>query len=310
MGHHLIIAATLPAVPVWTAEVTVDEPLARRLIAEQFPQVELAALRLLGEGWDNTVWLVDERWVFRFPRREVAIPGFQRELAALPVLAPRVPLPIPDPVMVGRPAHGFPWPFFGAPYMPGREPLGLDEPTRAALARPLGAFLRALHDAPLVDGLLEDPMGRADMAVRVPKTLDQLAPVEAAGVWHAPESVHRLLAAARSLPRPEAVSVVHGDLHFRHLLVDDHGALSGVIDWGDVCRGDPAIDLTLLWSLIPAAARPDFLAAYGPVRDDQLLRSRVLAINLCSILALYAHDEGRQAVEREALAGLARAAAG
>jgi aminoglycoside phosphotransferase (APT) family kinase protein len=296
--------------PVWTAEVKVDEPLARRLIAEQFPQVSLEALELLGEGWDNTVWLVDERWVFRFPRREVAIPGFERELAALPVLAPRVPLPIPDPVFVGRPAADFPWPFFGAPFAPGREPLGLSEPARAALARPLGEFLRALHAAPRVPGLLEDPMGRADMAVRVPKTLDQLGPVEAAGLWTAPESVHRLLDEAASLPKPEPVSVVHGDLHFRHLLVDDRGALSGVIDWGDVCHGDPAVDLTLFWSLLPPAARPDFLAAYGPVREDQLVRARVLAINLCSILALYAHDEGMPAVKSEALAGLARAVAG
>jgi aminoglycoside phosphotransferase (APT) family kinase protein len=296
--------------PVWTAEIKVDAPLAKRLIAEQFPDVSLEALELLGEGWDNTVWLVDGRWVFRFPRREVAVPGFERELAALPVIAPRVPLPIPDPVFRGRPTAEYPWPFFGAPFAAGREPLGLDESARAALARPLGEFLRALHAAPLVDGLLEDPMGRADMAVRVPKTLDQLGPVEAAGVWKAPESVHRLLTDAQSLPRPEAASVVHGDLHFRHLLVDDRDALSGVIDWGDVGHGDPSIDLTPFWSLVPPAARPDFLAAYGPVREDQLVRARVLAINLCSILALYAHDEGMPEVRREALAGLERAVAG
>jgi aminoglycoside phosphotransferase (APT) family kinase protein len=296
--------------PVWTAELKVDEPLAKRLIAEQFPEVSLEALELLGEGWDNTVWLVDGRWVFRFPRREVAVPGFERELAALPVIAPRVPLPIPDPVFRGRPSDEYPWPFFGAPFAVGREPLGLDERSRAALARPLGEFLRALHAAPLVPGLLDDPMGRADMAVRVPKTLDQLGPVEAAGLWTAPDPVHRLLSEALSLPKPEATSVVHGDLHFRHLLVDDHDALSGVIDWGDVCHGDPSIDLTPYWSLLPPAARPDFLAAYGPVRDDQLVRARVLAINLCSILALYAHDEGREAVKAEALAGLARAVAG
>ena len=50
--------------PEWSAEVTVDEPLARRLIAAQFPEVSLRELTLLGEGWDNTVWLVDGRWVF------------------------------------------------------------------------------------------------------------------------------------------------------------------------------------------------------------------------------------------------------
>jgi aminoglycoside phosphotransferase (APT) family kinase protein len=295
--------------PVWTAEVEVDEGLARRLIAAQFPQVKLDALTPLGVGWDNTVWLADERWVFRFPRREVAIPGFARELAALPQLAPRLPLPIPHPVLVGRPSDEFPWPFFGAAHVPGREPLGLDEATRAGLARPLGRFLRALHDAS-VDGLPVDPMGRADMAIRVPKTLDQLAPVVDAGLWQIPDPVRRMLDRAHALPPTDATAVLHGDLHFRHLLVDDHGALSGVIDWGDICRGDPSIDLSLVWSLLPASARPDFLAAYGRVGEARLLRARVLAINLCSVLLLYGHDEGMADVEREAHAGLERAAAG
>ena len=55
--------------------------LARRLIAAQC--FEPTSLRLLGEGWDNTVWLADERWAFRFPRREIGLPGFRRELAVL-----------------------------------------------------------------------------------------------------------------------------------------------------------------------------------------------------------------------------------
>ena len=93
----------------------------RRLIAEQFPELALASLRPLAEGWDNAVWLVDERWAFRFPRRKIAIPGFERELAVLPGLAPRLPAPIPAPVFVGRPALGYPWPFFGAELLPGIE---------------------------------------------------------------------------------------------------------------------------------------------------------------------------------------------
>jgi aminoglycoside phosphotransferase (APT) family kinase protein len=306
MRHHPIIPS-LGSVREWAAEVTVDEGLARGLIAGQFAGVELRSLRLLGEGWDNTVWLVDERWAFRFPRRAVAIPGFERELAALPALAPRLPLPVPDPVFVGRPTDAFPWPFFGARHIPGSEPLGLGEAARRGLARPLARFLRALHSAS-VDGLPADPMGRADMAVRVPKTDDSLARVEQEGLWRPPRSVAVLLEEAASLPAPEPVAVLHGDLHMRHLLVDSAGALAGVIDFGDICVGDPAVDLSLLWSLLPPAGRADFLDEYGPLRDDQLVRARVLAINLCAILALYGHHEGMPAVKNEALAGLERAA--
>jgi aminoglycoside phosphotransferase (APT) family kinase protein len=290
----------------WTAEITVDGGLARRLIARQFPEVEMGRLRRLGEGWDNTVWLVDERWVFRFPRRAVAIPGVEREIATLKRIAPLVPLPIPEPVFVGRPEEEFPWPFFGARYIAGREPLGLDHSARTGLGRPLAEFLQALHSVSVDDELPDDPMGRADMAVRVPKAEEQVAELEGEGLWRRPACVDRLFDAAVDLPRPEPTAIVHGDLYFRHLLVDDHDRLAGVIDWGDICRGDPAVDLSVLWSLTPKGRR-EFLAVY-PISDEQLLRTRILAFSLCAVLALYGHHEDMPAVKAEALIGLDRAA--
>ena len=89
---------------------------------------------------------------------------------------------------------------------------------------------------------------------------------------------------------------MHGDLHLRHLLVGDDGGLAGVIDWIDVCRADPAIDLPLYWGYLPPPAARAFLDAYGPVDDEQLLRARVLAVFLCATLAEYAADLGMPAL--------------
>ena len=100
--------------------------------------------------------------------------------------------------------------------------------------------------------------------------------------------------------------MVHGDLHFRHVLIDG-GAISGVIDWGDVCRGDPSVDFPLYWCALSPAGREAFLDAYGPVSEEQLLRARVLAVFLCAVLARYGAAEGLPGVEREALDGLRRA---
>jgi Phosphotransferase enzyme family len=85
---------------------------------------------------------------------------------------------------------------------------------------------------------------------------------------------------------------------------------TGVIDWGDICRGDPAIDLMLYWSYVPPAGRPAFRDAYGPVTDAQLVRARVLAVFVSATLALYGHTENLSELAQEALAGLERAAAG
>src|SRR5215470_9857768 len=210
------------AVPVWTPDLAVDEPLVRSLLA-QFPELDGAPLRLLATGWDNSVWVVGERYAFRIPHREVAIPGVERELALLPELAPRLPLPVPYPVFVGRPAGGYPWPFFGAELLPGEEAgsAELDDGRRLEVALQLGRFLRALHAVEPDERLPRDPNGREDMAKRSLLARQELEQLEALGVWRAPAEAEELLATSHELPPPKAPVVAHGDLHFRHLLVDD-----------------------------------------------------------------------------------------
>jgi aminoglycoside phosphotransferase (APT) family kinase protein len=301
-------------VPEWSPELEVDAALAERLLGAQFPELALRSLRLVGAGWDNTVWRVDGRWVFRFPRRAIAVPPVARQVAVLPRLAPFLPLAIPEPAFVGRPADGYPWPFFGAAFLPGSEvaDASLTDDQRGALARPLARFLGALHGIPPADAgaaaLPVDPMGRADMAQRVPRAAELLAEVESLGLWSPPTSVGRLFEAASTLPPPDRLTVAHADLHLRHLLVDDEGKASAVIDWDDLCRADPSIDLVLVWAVLPPEARLDFLDAYGPVSDLELLRARVLAFFLCAVLAKYAAHERLSALQREAVASLARAA--
>jgi hypothetical protein len=80
-----------------------------------------------------------------------------------------------------------------------------------------------------------------------------------------------------------------------------------VIDWIDVCRAQPAIDLPLYWGYLPPAGRVAFHDAYGPVDDDALTRARVLAVSLWAALAEYAYDVGMPALLSEVLAGLGRA---
>jgi len=292
----------------WAAEITVDEALARRLIGAQFPDLELRSLSLLGQGWDMTVWLVNDRWVFRFPRRAMVIPGLANEIAHLSRLAPLLPLPIPSPTYLGKPSPQYGWPFYGAPFLPGRElaDSGLDDISRTALARPLGEFLRTLHHTRLDADLPLDPVRRADMTFRVPKTRERLAELEQLGLWRAPREAHAVIDHAVELGPPEPTALVHGDLHLRHLLVDDAGRATGVIDWIDLSYNNPGVDLVLYWSALPPEGRKEFREAYGTITDDQLLCARILSLFLCGTLAVYGHHEGLPRLTREAVAGLDR----
>ena len=119
-----------------------------------------------------------------------------------------------------------------------------------------------------------------------------------------------MLAAAESLGPPrrgqQPSVLTHGDLNLRHLLLPADGSAAGVIDWGDLCVADPAVDLSLGYAAFMGSARAAFLAAYGPVPADRELRARALAAMLCAALADYAASEGRTALLAESLAGLRR----
>jgi aminoglycoside phosphotransferase (APT) family kinase protein len=289
---------------VWDAELVVDEALVHAVLGEQFPELDAGSARLLGEGWDNAVWLVEETWAFRFPRREIAISGVERELAVLPRLAPLVPLRVPVPMFVGQPSRRYPWPFFGSALLPGVEvpeaELGAD--SRIELGAELGRFLRVLHRVELDVDLPLDPLDRADARKQSARAEQLLAEC----AWLRLERAESLFEQASELGPATDGALVHGDLHPRHVLVE-RGAVSGVIDWGDVCLGDPSIDLQIAWSLLPPAARSSFFDEYGAVDEERRLRARVLAVRLCGLLAQYARSVGYSGLEREALAGLERA---
>lgn len=277
---------------VWSAEEQVGEERARQLIRAQF---ELAAdeVTLVSEGWDYAVFRVDGEWAFRFPRREVVVPGTEREIAVLPAVAERLSVGVPTPVFVGRPGEDFPWPFYGARYLDGVEATGHRVDPVA-----LGTALRVLHApetlAVVGDELPADPLGRVDMGVRLPR-LTELG-VDAPG----------LVAAARRLPPARHTAVCHGDLHMRQLLVRGD-SLTGIVDWVDVCRSDPAVDLSVAWSTLDAARRPAFFGAYGEVDEETRVRARVVAAFLCAMLADWAVKEQVPLVRDAAAAGLRRA---
>ncbi len=69
---------------------------------------------------------------------------------------------------------------------------------------------------------------------------------------------------------------IHADLHPANGLTAD-GSLCGVIDFGDLCAGDPACDLAAAWTLLPDGATDRFHSAYlaKPGRRDPATRSRL-----------------------------------
>ena len=292
----------------WEAERIVSPELARALVEDQFPDLAPTRVEPLGVGWDNTAYLVNRAYVFRFPRRPIAVDLITREARVLPVLAPRLPLAIPVPAFVGQPSERFGWPFSGYPMLGGRTACAaaLDERARREAAEPLARFLAALHSIPPGDlDLPGDEIGRLDLARRLPEARARLEEIGQLQLVADPRPLPRILETASEAIPPRTGVLVHGDVYALHLLVDAESRVTGVIDWGDVHLGDPAVDLAVAHSFLPPSAHPAFLAHYGPVDEGTWHLARLRALHHCAAVVAYAHHTGSADLLREGLRALA-----
>jgi aminoglycoside phosphotransferase (APT) family kinase protein len=288
----------------WDADIHITTEDTARLIEQQFPELAPAQLAQLGIGWDNAAFLVNRLLVFRFPRRTVAAKLLDREIRILPLLAPQLPLPISSPIYAGEHTATFPYRFAGYPLLPGRtadRQFGSDG-ERAALAPDLARFLRALHRVPIDEATRAwappDDFARTDIQRHAPKAKERLI-ANPAGLADGDIQIliARLDALAATYVPPSTTCWVHGDLYARHLVLNQAGGLAGVIDWGDVHIGDPAADLSIVFSFLPVAARRIFRDIYGAVDPATWGRARFRAINYGALLAEYGVDSGDQAIK-------------
>jgi aminoglycoside phosphotransferase (APT) family kinase protein len=281
--------------------LTVEQVVA--LVAAQFPTLAPVRATPVGAGWDNVAFRVNDTFVFRFPRREVAVALIDKERRVLPRLAPRLPLPIPVPVLFGAPCAAYPWPFFGYRALDGASACsaGLDDSAREALARPLAEFLAALHAIDAVDGAPRDTVGKLDRE-RLLGALPHLARVR--GIDR--RRLARVLEPEPACP-PHA-NLVHGDLYSRHLLVDGAQQLCGIIDWGDVHVGDPAVDLAVAHGFLPPSAHHTFRRAYGEIDEARWVLARQRALFHSTMMVVYGDSIDDRELSREGVRALKRIA--
>jgi len=255
-------------------EVSIDEPLVRSLLAEQHPDLAHLPLVHVDAGWDNALWRLGEDLAVRMPRRVTAAWLTENELRWLPQIAQTLSLPVPVPVRLGEPGRDYPWRWAIVPWLSG-EPGDRDPITDPASTMVLARFLRALNlpapeDAPRNPFRGSVPL--SEHSADLERTLGNVSELVDT------DQVRRVWEDATSAPQWSGEQVwIHSDLHPANVMVTS-GTLSGVVDFGDMCAGDPADDLAAGWTLLPRGALSSFLEAYGDVDAAMVRRARGWAL--------------------------------
>jgi aminoglycoside phosphotransferase (APT) family kinase protein len=265
--------------------MTVD--LVSQLIGTQFPAWAGLPIRPVdADGWDNATFRLGEKMTVRLPSGENYARAVQKEQRWLPILAVQLPLPIPEPLAVGTPGCGFPWPWSVYRWIDGVH-ASLETVTDLPLfAADLAGFLAALYKV--------DPAGGPEpgahnffrggpLAVYDGETQEAIGALEghidtalAGEVWQA----------ALDATWQRDPVWFHGDAQPGNLLVR-HGRLSAVIDFGTSGVGDPACDTTIAWTFFRAESRRVFKSRL-PFDAATWARGRGWAIWKAMIMLAYA----------------------
>jgi aminoglycoside phosphotransferase (APT) family kinase protein len=275
-------------------ELELDEPLVRRLLAEQFPEwAELPLHRIEPSGTVNAIFRLGDELSVRLPRREGPTEPGSVELEWLPKLAPHLPVEVPLPLAQGRPGAEFPW-FWEIHAWVDGETVPVEQIDAIQAARDLAALVAALQrvdpvGAPPGRGI---PLAARDEQMRYwwarfdgdPRAREAWQRALAAPPWDGPPVWH------------------HGDLDCRNWLVRN-GRISGVIDWSSMGAGDPACDVMVAWKLHSAAARDAFRAAL-PTDDGTWERARGWAVSQAVAALSYYTPENNPSLYHEAEAWL------
>lgn len=229
------------------------------LLGEQLPAMaHLPVTPVDVDGWDNTTFRVGTEHLARLPSADGYVPAVAKEHRWLPLLAPLLPVPVPEPVALGAPGCGFPRPWSVYRWLPGETATADRVGDLDAFARDVADFLTALW-AVRPDGgpgAGAHSFGRGGpLSLYDPDVRACLDALPTAGPR--PADVRRAWDDALSAESDAPPRWFHGDMAPSNLLVRD-GRLCGVIDFGTCGTGDPACDLVIAWTSLDADARDTF----------------------------------------------------
>ena len=264
-------------------ELPIDAALVARLLASQFPRwADLTIERVEPSGTDNAIYRLGTDMAVRLPRQRSSGDVPAEEFRWLPMLAPQLPLAIPEPIALGEPAEGYPCQWLICRWLHGENATleRIADPAQAA--GDLAGFIASLQAVDPTGGPAPDGRG-GPLAPRDEWTRDSIAAladeIDVDVVTTAWET-------ALAAPEWSGTPVwIHGDLDSRNTLVE-HGRLSAVLDFATMAVGDPACDVMVAWKMLPDDHRDTFRAELA-VDDATWARARGWVLSQALMILSY-----------------------
>lgn len=222
----------------------------KALLVKDFPQLQVRSIRYLGSGWDNAAILVNEEFVFRFPRglfeqgQRIKTDEIEKEINILNYLRGKVSFATPEPTFITSDfryfgytlVHGTLWDRADASRQFSDAVLESWVRVRCELSKAISQEkatelkipkYKTSRNESLVKKYLDNPAGDEKVKRIAKEAMEYvLEKLSANGTWR----------------------FIHEDLQMSNCMVDDEvKQIVGVIDWGEAEVGPVEADF-YFWS--------------------------------------------------------------
>lgn len=228
------------------------------LIQRHFPGLLFRDAKLIDTGFGNVIVMLDDNWVFRFPRNEWRHGAFSRELWLLDWLEQQTAIKLPDYSYIAPGNY-----FGGYRKIQGAELSprmfdSLDRSIQEKAVVQLADFLSILH-GPTSQGDKEGPTFPQNQLNWQCSSyyFQEQRKYLSYKLDHALIESLDLFFELYAQPMLSPTCLVHGDLTADHLFFDREKEAVGVIDFGNAAMSDPAQDFAIFCSY------PDWVAPFA-----------------------------------------------
>ncbi len=250
--------------------------LVRDLIDRDFPHwrdLPLSPIKVEGKG--NHAFRLGPSMVVRLPKTATHALQVEKETKWLPLIAPLLPLPVPEVLAVGKPSDEYPWHWVIYNWIEGNTFSSARAPVEG-LAKTLALFIKKLHNIELSGGPVPGTWGSNRGGPLKDHHQEILSAIRLFKGQQDTFKIEQLWNSAMETRWSAPPVWIHADLTASNILVQ-HGKLKAVIDFGKLTMGDPAYDLSVAWTLFNQKERELFQSILS-YDEDTWLRARAWAM--------------------------------
>jgi aminoglycoside 2''-phosphotransferase len=281
-----------------------------QIIKQHYPELNILSARFNQDGQYNDVVILNDGLVFRFAKVSDAIKTLRCEIVVQKSLQGRLPLPIPEPMYAHLETEIPGKAFVGYPFIQGvplwRENFNTITSPRARkrMAVQLGEFLQGLHQVNVDEAI---PIALSSYETRE-EWVDLFDRIQERLYAHMREDARRDVSEhfQRYLDQLDRYGfepcLRHGDFGTGNIIYDPENlSITGIIDFGGVGLGDPAVDFAGLYISYGMSFYEDCCSVY-PQMSDALDRVHFYCGTFALQEALFGIENGDEAAFQAGIA--------